>query len=103
MGKLIGHVDRIADQKEETVRIKELLILVKQLNEIRHHVAHNPTILKRFDESKYELLLSDLRGEKEPLSIEQLHEYADEAVSLKSELFILISQYTNRGIDELIT
>jgi hypothetical protein len=47
--------------------------------------------------------LSDLRGEKESLSIEQLHEYADEAVSLKSELFILISQYTSRGIDELIT
>jgi hypothetical protein len=103
LNKLIGYVENLSDTSNEKARIKELLIRARRLNEIRHQVAHNPTILKKINESKFEILLEDLRGKREPLSIEQLHEYADDVVSVKSSLFVMVSQYTNKGINELIT
>ncbi|MDD1621112.1 MAG: hypothetical protein LUQ11_06485 [Methylococcaceae bacterium] len=103
LDKLIGCVESAPDQSGELVEIKTLLKDVKELNEIRNLVAHNPTILKNFDDINLKPLLTDLREEKEPLSLEQLHEHANKALSLKAKLFIKVSQYTKIGIDQLFS
>lgn len=101
LNKLIGYVDRLTSQDERKNKIKDLLISAKKLCIQRNQVAHNPTVLKKYDDSLYENVIVDLRGENEAMSLEQLHEYADEAELVASELFILISQFTDKGIDEL--
>ena len=103
LNKLIGYLDRLPDNSKKKDSIKNMLISANRLNDIRNQVSHNPVILKKFDKSKYEAQVTDLRGENDPVSLEQLNEYANEVESLKAELFIAVSQYTNRGIDELFT
>lgn len=102
LDKLIGYADHVTDQSDKKQLLMNLLIACRKLNVIRNQVAHSPTILTKFDETTYENEITDLRGEKGPISLEQLHEYADEADSLKSELFIIVSQYTNQAINNLI-
>ncbi|MFX1563388.1 MAG: hypothetical protein ACFFDP_08785 [Promethearchaeota archaeon] len=102
LDKLIGYVDHLTDQGDKKQRLVDLLIECRKLNVIRNQVAHNPTILTKFDETTYENEITDLRGDRDPISLEQLHEYADEAVSVKSELFITVSQYANEPINNLI-
>lgn len=102
LDKLIGYVDHLTDQSAKKQRLIDLLIECRKLHVIRNQVAHNPTILTKFDETNYENEITDLRGENDPISLEQLHEYADEAQSVKSELLIIVSQYTNQPINNLI-
>ncbi|MDO8826834.1 hypothetical protein [Methylophaga sp.] len=102
LNKLIDHVTRISDKDEKRDELKMLLIRSKQLKKFRNLVAHNPVVLKKYNESEYEDVVFDLRKKAEPISIEKLNELSDEARSLASELFIIVSQYTGRGIDQLI-
>jgi hypothetical protein len=103
INKLIGYVGRLNSKDERKQKIKNLLIAVKKLNVQRNQVAHNPTVLRKYDDSIYESVIIDLRGENAALSLEELHEYANAAESAKSELFIVVSQFTNIGIDEFLT
>lgn len=105
LDKLIGYVDRLETEDGKKQKIKDLLIEAKKLNRKRNQIAHNPILLRKFDNSNsvYERAIVDLRGKNETLSLEELHEDADAADSLKSELFILVSQLTKRGINELFT
>ena len=82
--------------------IKQKLVRANALNKIRNLVAHNPTILRKFDNTDFEDVIADLRGKHSPINIAQLHEYSDEVMSIASELFILASQSTGRCITEFI-
>jgi hypothetical protein len=71
-------------------------------------VAHNPVTLEAYNlehngDALFEHVVSDLRGQNQSIDLAQIQEISDEAVSIKSELLILISQSTGVGIDRFIT
>lgn len=103
LDNLIGHISRIKDDDERRYRIKALFIRTKQLNTIRNQLAHNPTILEKYNDFEYKNVVADMRGEESTLNIAQVHEFADEARSIASKLIMLVSQYTKRCVTQFIT
>ena len=100
--KLIAHIDSCKSNDQKKQKIRDLLVKVDDLRKIRNKVAHNPVTLKKYDNSDYKMGLVDLRGNDPVISLEELHEFSDEAESAISELNILISQFVNKGIDEIL-